>query len=99
MIQLPKRNSLVHETASTLKQWIASGLLKDVLPGEMDLKERLRVGRDTLRLALQLLMEEGWVEPSRQGCQRRIHLQKLSDLKKRARAELPVTFLSPYHLE
>lgn len=99
MIQLPKRNSLVHETASTLKQWIAGGLIKDVLPGEMDLKERLRVGRDTLRLALQLLMAEGWVEPSSQGRKRRVHLQKLSDLKRRARAGLPVTVLSPYQFE
>src|SRR6202012_2873369 len=80
MIQLPKRNSLVHETASTLKQWIADGILKDVLPGELDLKERLRVGRDTLRLALELLMDEGWVEPSAQGRKRRIHAKKISGL-------------------
>jgi DNA-binding LacI/PurR family transcriptional regulator len=99
MLQLPKRNSLVHETAATLKQWIASGVLKDVLPGELDLKERLRVGRDTLRLALQLLIDEGWVEPSAQGRKRRIHVQKLSGIKKRAQAELPVTFLSPYSVE
>ena len=99
MIQLPKRNSLVHETASTLKQWIAGGILKDVLPGELDLKERLRVGRDTLRLALELLINEGWVEPSVQGRKRRIHVQKLSGFKKRADADLPVTFLSPYSVE
>jgi DNA-binding LacI/PurR family transcriptional regulator len=99
MIQLPKRNSLVHETASTLKQWIAGGVLRDVLPGELDLKQRLRVGRDTLRLALQLLIKEGWVEPSTQGRKRRIHAQKLSRLKKSAAADLPVTFLSPYRFE
>ncbi|HEY4416546.1 MAG TPA: substrate-binding domain-containing protein [Verrucomicrobiae bacterium] len=99
MIQLPKRNSLIHETASTLKQWIASGVLKDVLPGELDLKERLRVGRDTLRLALQLLTDEGWVEPSVQGRKRKIHPQKHSGVKKRAKAELPVTFISPYASE
>jgi hypothetical protein len=99
MIQLPKRNSLVHATAATLRQWITSGMLQDVLPGELDLKERLRVGRDTLRLALQLLMEEGWLEPSAQGRNRRIHVRKLSALKKRARAGLPVTFLSPYSVE
>ncbi len=95
MIQLPKRNSLVHETAATLKQWIAGGLLQDVLPGELELKERLRVGRDTLRLALQVLVKEGWLEPSAQGRQRRVHAQKLSKLKSEA-AGLPVTFLSPY---
>jgi DNA-binding LacI/PurR family transcriptional regulator len=99
MIQLPKRNSLVHETASTLKQWIASGVLKDVLPGELDLKGRLRVGRDTLRLALQLLINDGWVEPSVQGRKRRVHVQKLPGFKKKAAADLPVTFLSPYPIE
>ena len=96
MIHLPKRNSLVHETASTLKEWIADGILKDVLPGELDLKERLRVGRDTLRLALQLLTDEGWVDPSTQGRKRRIHPPKNSKVNHHVRAGLPVTFLTPY---
>lgn len=99
MIHLPKRNSLVHETASTLKEWIASGMLDEILPGEMDLKERLRVGRDTLRLALEVLVNEGWVEPSAQGRKRRIRVQKLSVLKKQADAGLPVTFITPYPFE
>ena len=99
MIQLPKRKSLVHETATTLKQWIASGVLRDVLPGELDLKERLRVGRDTVRLALQLLIKEGWVESSTQGSKRRIRRPAPALLKKSAGADLPVTFLSPYPLE
>jgi DNA-binding LacI/PurR family transcriptional regulator len=99
MIHLPKRNSLVHETAATLKQWVACGMLKDMLPGELDLKERLRVGRDTVRLALQMLAKEGWLEPSTQGRNRRIHSEKLTQLKKQADAGLPVTFLSPYPLD
>ncbi len=99
MIQLPKRNSLVHETASTLKQWIACGVLKDVLPGELDLKERLRVGRDTLRLALQVLTNEGWVEPSIQGRKRRIFAQNHPASNKATDVRLPVTFLSPYSVE
>jgi len=96
MINLPKRNSLVHETAATLKQWVACGMLKDMLPGELDLKERLRVGRDTVRMALQLLVKEGWLEPSTQGRKRRLRSKKLSQLKKHADAGLPVSFLSPY---
>jgi len=99
MIQLPKRNSLVHETAATLKQWIASGLLKDVLPGEMDLKERLRVGRDTLRLALEVLASEGWLEPASQGKQRRILQVDFPQVPKQEQTELPVTFLSPYSID
>ena len=96
MIQLPKRNSLVYETAVTLKQWILSGMLKEVLPGELELKERLRVGRDTVRLALQVLTNEGWLEPPAQGCQRRISEKKFPQFIKQADTGLPVTFLSPY---
>jgi LacI family transcriptional regulator len=99
MIRLPKRHSLAHETAATIKQWIACGMVKDVLPGELDLKERLRVGRDTVRLALQFLTADGWLEPSGQGRKRRVHLEKLPRLKKNARDGLPVTFLSPYPLD
>jgi DNA-binding LacI/PurR family transcriptional regulator len=46
-----------------------------------------------------VLMDEGWIESSSQGRKRRIHAQKLSGLKKRADADLPVTFLSPYPVE
>jgi LacI family transcriptional regulator len=99
MLQLPKRTSLAHETAASLKQWIASGLLEHVLPGELELKERLRVGRDTLRLALQVLVDEGWLEPSAQGRKRRIRADKLPQLKQSAEAALPVTFLSPYPID
>ena len=96
MIRLPKRPSLVSETATTIKQWIASGVLKDVLPGELELKERLRVGRDTVRLALRALTSEGWLEPPGQGRQRRICLPKLPKRTKKADPRLPVTVLSPY---
>jgi DNA-binding LacI/PurR family transcriptional regulator len=95
MIKLPTRTSLVHETSSVLKEWIASGMVKDVLPGEHELKGRLRVGRDTLRLALQALENEGWIEASSQGRKRRIHPRKLRATGK-AGSNLPVTFLSPY---
>jgi hypothetical protein len=49
MEHLPKRTSLVHETATTLKEWISTGMLSEALPGELQLKGRLGVGRDTLR--------------------------------------------------
>lgn len=96
MIQLPKRTSLVQETVATLKQWIATGLLKDMLPGEMDLKNRLGVGRDTLRLALKELTEEAWLEKPGQGRNRRIRMRKVSKWRGHAANRLPVTCLSPY---
>ena len=37
MEHLPKRTSLVHETAATLKEWISTGMLSEVLPGELQL--------------------------------------------------------------
>jgi len=98
MIELPKRNSLVHASAATLKQWMACGLLRDLLPGELELKERLRVGRDTLRLALQILVDEGWLEPPVQGRKRRIYSEKIVQLQNHPAAGLPVTVLSPYPL-
>jgi hypothetical protein len=72
MEPLPKRASLIHETAHTLKAWISRGLLSDVLPGELQLKARLGVGRDTLRQALKILEDDGWVSLSSKGQQRRV---------------------------
>src|SRR3954470_20505559 len=99
MEPLPKRTSLVHETASTLKQWIRSGILKDELPGELQLKVRLKVGRDTLRAALRMLNEESWISAEGQGRQRRV-LPQPARLRAEVVAEkLPVTFLSPHTIE
>ncbi|MDE3068889.1 MAG: substrate-binding domain-containing protein [Verrucomicrobiota bacterium] len=99
MEHLPKRTSLAIATAATLKEWIGTGVLRDVLPGELQLKARLGVGRDTLRLALSLLAKEGWVTPAIKGQQRRVkpeHPPNAIDLKS---ARLPVTFLSPNPVE
>lgn len=99
MEHLPKRISLVTETAASLKEWIATGVLRDVLPGELQLKKRLGIGRDTLRLALKALAQEGWVTPAFKGRQRRVqalHLPPAEDVKA---AKLPVTFLSPNPVE
>ena len=94
MENLPKRTSLVRETANTLKVWIEDGILSGVLPGEMQLKNRLGVGRDTLRLALRLLENEGWTTPTSQGRQRRVQIGS-HPARQKPDALLPVTFLSP----
>jgi LacI family transcriptional regulator len=99
MEHLPKRTSLVHETAATLKEWIEGGILRDVLPGEMQLKERLGVGRDTLRLALKQLSDEGWVLLAGRGQPRHVKAGHPSLRKAVVAEKLPVTFLSPHHVE
>jgi DNA-binding LacI/PurR family transcriptional regulator len=91
---LPKRTSLVRETANTLKEWIEGGILRGTLPGELQLKARLGVGRDTLRLALKLLEREGWTTPTSRGRQRQVHAGSGTQ-RKGSDARLPVTFLSP----
>ena len=95
----PKRSSLVHETAATLKEWISTGLLSDILPGELQLKDRLGVGRDTLRLALKLLTDEGWLSPAAKGQQRHVHAKPSGEIKSSDGTSLPVTFLSPHRIE
>ena len=93
---LPKRTNLVQETAATLKEWISAGILEEMLPGERELKARLGVGRNTLRLALEFLEKEGWLSSVSHGQQRRV--QKVEPLLGDSGAvyRLPVTFLSPY---
>lgn len=95
MESMPKRTSLVDETVRVLKEWIASGILSEELPGELQLKERMGVGRDTLRRALRLITEEGWLCPADQGRVRRVTPARLRS-RAAATSHLPVTFVSPY---
>jgi DNA-binding LacI/PurR family transcriptional regulator len=95
MERLPKRTSLVTETARTLKEWIGSRVLRRTLPGELRLKNRLRVGRDTLRLALKVLEREGWVTRAVRGRQRHV-VRPRGPGRKALSGQLPVTFLSPF---
>lgn len=96
MEHVPKRNSLAQETAVTLREWISAGLLKEMLPGERELKCRLGVGRNTLRIALDVLAQEGWVSTANHGQQRQVCGQEPPSETSRATDHLPVTFLSPY---
>ncbi|MGA2747868.1 MAG: substrate-binding domain-containing protein [Verrucomicrobiota bacterium] len=93
--RLPQRTSLVAETAAVLKEWIKTGILRGIVPGELRLKSRLDVGRDTLRLALKTLEHEGWVTAPARGCQRRVVSQRPSLPRPPSGRPLPVTFLSP----
>jgi DNA-binding LacI/PurR family transcriptional regulator len=93
---LPKRTNLVAETARTLKEWIGSGVLRETLPGELRLKERLKVSRDTLRLALRILEREGLVSEGTQGRQRHVQSKPAPSRRNGSTRDQPVCFLSPY---
>ncbi len=100
MEPLPQRTSLIHETATTLKEWIRRGILRDVLPGELQLKARLGVGRDTLRHALKILADDGWVTNASKGQQRRVQSGRtVEEETSPVAGVLPVTFLSPNPVE
>jgi len=96
MHRLPRRTSLVAETASTLKHWIADQELSEMLPGELRLKSLLGVGRNTLRLALKMLQEEHWISSPGQGRQRFVQKRRLPSRGANSERPLPVTFLSPF---
>ena len=99
--QLPKRSNLPQETAEVLKKWIVQGMLADFLPGELVLKRRLQVGRETLRHALDLLTHEGWIAPAAHGRARQIfRLKPAAQTDASTPSELlPVTMLSPFPVE
>jgi len=71
MTEIPKRVSLVTQTADILRREIQSGIWKEELPGEFALTKRLHVGRATIRGALEQLQREGWLEVAK-GKHRRI---------------------------
>lgn len=71
MTPLPRRLSLIDETAAVLRQRIAAGEWTAHLPGEFELASLLQVGRNTVRSALRLLETEGILR-SRNGIRREI---------------------------
>lgn len=56
-----RRFSLAEQAAETLIGAIVSGEMSDPLPGEMQLSERLKVSRPTLRRAIAILARKGLV--------------------------------------
>jgi DNA-binding GntR family transcriptional regulator len=59
MSGIPKRQSLVSQTAAYLRAKFATGIWNPSLPGERRLCETLQVSRNTLRAALQNLANAG----------------------------------------
>lgn len=71
-MKLPVRQSLIVQTAETIRHGIREGVWREHLPGERQLAARLTVSRPTLRLALDVLQKEGWLAPTLSGVRRRI---------------------------
>lgn len=68
---IPKRHSLIVETAQALRSGIEEQVWVNTLPGERILSKQLHVSRPTLRLAFSLLEKEGLLSVTR-GIRRRI---------------------------
>lgn len=93
---IPKRASLVAQTAAIIRDGIKAGLWKEYLPGEMALCERMQVSRVTLRSALDQLQREGWC---RAGQGRRREIVPTPDRVAPAAPSDLVVLLSPLPLD
>lgn len=71
MPSIPRRLSLIQQTAESLRAEISLGTWRDWLPGERELTTTLVVGRNTLRAALRELAASGLIE-TRHGAGHRI---------------------------
>ena len=58
MVRIPKRNSLVKDVNSILREEIEKNTWELWLPTERELSRMLQVGRNTLRAALEKLKKE-----------------------------------------
>lgn len=99
--QIPQKTSLVQETARVIADRILSGEWRAYLPGERYLSRILEVGRDTVRKALVILVNDGWVSGTDKGRKRRI-LRTTPIPKKRGRKSLrafTVGFLSSVSMD
>jgi DNA-binding LacI/PurR family transcriptional regulator len=89
---IPKRVSLVAQTAELLRARMEEGLWGKMMPGELALCNELQISRVTLRSALALLEKEGWFT-SDQGRRRRITRQTVTPPSRSRRTT--VALLSP----
>ncbi|MBL9146664.1 MAG: substrate-binding domain-containing protein [Verrucomicrobiaceae bacterium] len=93
---LPKRVSLVAQTAESLCTSLRDGLWEGYLPGERELCAQLQVSRQTLRSALEALQQQGWIDTT--GRKRR-RILKTDGSRTRARAPRIVAAISPRPLD
>lgn len=97
-MKLPEKESLVRQTIDVLQEMMRTGDLVSPIPGERSLANKLQVGRDTLRSALNELTKSGWISESKQGKRREIlKVSKAAPVKKKSLKR--VLFISPQRLE
>ena len=95
---MPTRGNLVVECARVIRLRIVEGEWQGVLPGERALAQMLEVGRDTVRLALQLLEREQVLGSPQAGSKRSIRIQTNHRDVSKTR-NLRIGILSPQPLE
>ncbi len=93
---IPQRVSLVEQTARLIREHIVNGLWRDILPGEIEMAEKFKISRVTLRAALDELKAEGWFRGT-QGKRRSIN-RYLATKSLPPPASTTVVLLSPVSL-
>jgi DNA-binding LacI/PurR family transcriptional regulator len=88
--RIPRRASLVAQTAEILRDDIHNGVWREWLPGELELCRQFQVSRVTLRAALAKLQHEGLLQAV-QGRRRRV----LVPARRAAALTNRIVFLSP----
>ena len=71
-MQTPQKVSLVTQTADILREYIITGKISHILPGEHKLANELQVSRKTLRAALIILTNDKVISESKPGARRKI---------------------------
>lgn len=88
---------MVAQTADILRQRILSGEWEALLPTEVQLKDRMQVGRNTVRAALAVLTKEGLISEGQSGSRREI-LKRENKGQSDSKTKV-VAFLAPVSLE
>lgn len=95
MSRLPMRHGLPSQAAGIIEEMIITGELRNFIPGERTLAEKLQIGRDTLRASLQILEQKKVISEPQHGRRRSILNQSPSPTRTSSKR---VGFLSPKKL-
>ena len=91
-----KKQSLAIVTADNLREAIAEGIWKNHLPGELTLAKSLGVSRSTLRQAMEILRNDGYLV-THKG--RQTNICKLPDSESRQRKIDQIHILAPFPMD